>query len=640
MARCTPSDGSLQPWYVPGWMDGMTDWIDARLREAGLRRHGRIRQMRSWGRSALLQADTDRGLVWAKEVPARFAHEIAVTGLLADLDPGLVPPLIAADIAAGRVLTAHVDGPLLADVTDRAAWNATLARLAETQRVLAAERDRLVVAGVASAPLASLTARIPDLLADRELLRVGEPGGMTETDWAALGGHVGDLQEACRALAASGVPDSLDHGDLSAAQVIVGEMGPVILDWSDASITHPFLALAAFGPDDAGTQAYLDAWGGGGSSSSLDGDARAARLVEPLHLARSFSDRILPGLEQPWEMERVVPARLTDSAVGTRAPRYRDRAMTRQHIPQPVLDAAHARAAARAAQDWPEADRLRAEIEAAGWKVVDRGTDFALSPAAPPDEVDGPRVRYGSSASVPSRFEEPPSGVATIVLIATDWPDDLARTLAGLRAAAVDGTSVVIVADAPSDEQAAALDALATGDDTEIVWTSARLGHAAATNIGLRRAGAPIVILLDTSLEPTGDVVTPLVGRPGRRDGRRGRRLGHRLERPADVRGRAGRRRGRHRGLRDGLPPRRRRGPRPAGRAVPVLSKPRHLVEPRPARRGRGRDRHDARSGWTACPSSATTIAATRACRMTSATGRASGTSTGSSTGSAGDGTC
>ena len=185
--------------------------------------------------------------------------------------------------------------------------------------------------------------------------------------------------------------------------------------------------------------------------------------------------------------------------------------MTRQHIPQAVLDAAHARAAARAARDWAEADRLRAEIEAAGWKVVDRGTDFALSPAAPPDEVDGARVRYGSSASVPARFDEPESGVATVVLIATDWPEDLACTLAGLRAHAPDGTTIVIVADAPSDAQTAALEAMPVTDDTEIVWTSARLGHGAATNIGLRRAPGPVVILLDSSLEPTGDVVTPLV---------------------------------------------------------------------------------------------------------------------------------
>ena len=64
-------------------------------------------------------------------------------------------------------------------------------------------------------------------------------------------------------------------------------------------------------------------------------------------------------------------------------------------------------------RDWAEADRLRAEIEAAGWKIVDRGTDFALTPAAPPDVGRRRRVRYGSSANVPSRLDEPPIGLAT-----------------------------------------------------------------------------------------------------------------------------------------------------------------------------------------------------------------------------------
>jgi len=87
--------------------------------------------------------------------------------------------------------------------------------------------------------------------------------------------------------------------------------------------------------------------------------------------------------------------------------------------------------------------------------------------------------------------------------------------LAALRATSPDGTSVVIVADGPSAEQAAALeqtDLSARSElPVEIVWTSERLGHAAATNVGLRRAGSPVVVLLDTSVEPTGDVVTPLV---------------------------------------------------------------------------------------------------------------------------------
>jgi Glycosyl transferase family 2 len=190
--------------------------------------------------------------------------------------------------------------------------------------------------------------------------------------------------------------------------------------------------------------------------------------------------------------------------------------VTRTHIPEAVLTAAHDRARARAARDWPLADRLRGEIEAAGWTIVDRGTDFALSPAAPPDVDEGARVRYGASRNVPARFEEQAVGLATVVLVATDWPGDLERALAGVRAHAPGGTSVVVVADGPSDEQAAALESIGSADEggalpVETVWTSERLGHAAATNIGIRRALAPVIVLLDTSLEPTGDFVTPLV---------------------------------------------------------------------------------------------------------------------------------
>jgi hypothetical protein len=190
--------------------------------------------------------------------------------------------------------------------------------------------------------------------------------------------------------------------------------------------------------------------------------------------------------------------------------------MPRSFIPDEILSAAHARAAARAAHDWAEADRLRETIEAAGWRIVDRGTDFALSPAAPPDVSNAGRTRYGATTNVPSRLDDPEAGLATVVLLATDWPDDLERALAGLRAHAPAGTSVVVVADGPSDAQAAALDVLEAADDAglpiEVVWTSERLGHGAATNIGIRRAEAPVVILLDTSLEPTGDIVSPLVG--------------------------------------------------------------------------------------------------------------------------------
>ena len=187
--------------------------------------------------------------------------------------------------------------------------------------------------------------------------------------------------------------------------------------------------------------------------------------------------------------------------------------------PPEVSQAAHARAAARAAGEWAEADRLRTLIEAAGWKIVDRGTHFALSPAGPQDVVEAGRIHYGRSDSVPSRLGEPATVVATVVVRATDTPDDLARLLDALRRHAPDGTQVAIVADAPSVEQTAALEAAEgpaaepiAGSVPEVIGMVERLGVAGAANAGLRRAAGRVVILVDPSIEPTGDIVTPLVG--------------------------------------------------------------------------------------------------------------------------------
>ena len=175
--------------------------------------------------------------------------------------------------------------------------------------------------------------------------------------------------------------------------------------------------------------------------------------------------------------------------------------MSRTRIPDEILNLAHARKRAREGRDWPEADRLRTEIEASGWTIVDRGTDFALAPAHPPDVEDTERVRYGRSASVPSRLDEPASGIATVVLVADEPASDTERALGGLRAHAGDDLQVLVATALPD------LDA----GDAEVVWTSEHLGQAGMLNAAIRRATAPIVVVLDPSVEPTGDVVTPLV---------------------------------------------------------------------------------------------------------------------------------
>jgi hypothetical protein len=174
------------------------------------------------------------------------------------------------------------------------------------------------------------------------------------------------------------------------------------------------------------------------------------------------------------------------------------------------------RTEARARRDWATADTLKVEIEAAGWKVVDRGARTSVSRAAPPSvEMDG-EVRYGTAAAVPSRLEGPPDAPWTVIVLASEAPDRVSRLLAGLRAHATAATQIVVVANDPSEPQqvalaAGALDRAAIGGrEVEVLRTATRLGHAAALNIALRRAAGELVLIADGTAWPAGDALTPL----------------------------------------------------------------------------------------------------------------------------------
>ena len=66
---------------------------------------------------------------------------------------------------------------------------------------------------------------------------------------------------------------------------------------------------ATGGDADRLVSAYLGPWLASGQITAADGRGALdlARTVLPLHLAAMYSERILPGLEQPDEVGHVVP---------------------------------------------------------------------------------------------------------------------------------------------------------------------------------------------------------------------------------------------------------------------------------------------------------------------------------------------
>jgi hypothetical protein len=185
--------------------------------------------------------------------------------------------------------------------------------------------------------------------------------------------------------------------------------------------------------------------------------------------------------------------------------------------PPPEIDQlVRQRSEARARRDWATADALKAQIEEAGWSVVDRGAQSTVRRTHPVSvEVDGV-LRYGSAADVPSRLGEPADVPWTVAIVAGETPDRISGLLAGLRAHAPAETQVVVVLNDPNDAQAAAL-ALGAPDrepiggrDIEVVRTAVRLGHATTLDAALRRASGELVLLADGSAIPTGDALGPL----------------------------------------------------------------------------------------------------------------------------------
>jgi len=170
------------------------------------------------------------------------------------------------------------------------------------------------------------------------------------------------------------------------------------------------------------------------------------------------------------------------------------------HRPRPdaVRRLLDERSAAREARDWSRADALRDELAALGWEVQDGPSGSTVRPTLAP-------VPTGSLADA--------ADVAvSLQVVAEDHADDLARFLRGLAVHPPGATmELLIVANAPPFELHPLLDAAALPIEPRVVPTEGRLGWADARTLGLQQSRGEVTVVLDTSLEPTGDFVAPLV---------------------------------------------------------------------------------------------------------------------------------
>jgi hypothetical protein len=291
-----------QPWMRPGWPGEAMAWCREALDARGFRVSGTPHQVKHWGIASIWRIPTESGDAWFKAVPPMFAHEGATLALLHDSMPAMLPGVIAHDRARGWALMSAIPqatpGP-----DDHAAHESAVRALTHLQIAWRERTTELIAAGCGDRRISSLPAGFDELCA-----AAITADALTAEEMTMLRGRRERIVDMANELSASGVGDTLVHGDFHADNVAVEGDRLVIFDWTDACVGPPFFDLATYLPRDPVDRAalwatYLEPW-----RAVIDGPAldRAADLSEPLacvHHALSYA-RIAqsyePGLR--WEI--------------------------------------------------------------------------------------------------------------------------------------------------------------------------------------------------------------------------------------------------------------------------------------------------------------------------------------------------
>jgi hypothetical protein len=222
---------------------------------------------RPW--ATVLRVPLADGVAWFKACRPVQAFEPRLTAELFARWPDRVAEVLGHEEERAWLLLADAGMPIGAFGNPPEAWLVVLPLYAELQRGEAAHTREHLAHGVPDLRVATLPARYEDLL-QRDL-----PLERYELD--RLHAFAPRFTELCEEVTAYDLPETVQHDDLHHANVYAQGERLRLLDWGDASISHPFASLVVtfrfldeinkLPPGDPWfarlRDAYLEPWGRG-----------------------------------------------------------------------------------------------------------------------------------------------------------------------------------------------------------------------------------------------------------------------------------------------------------------------------------------------------------------------------------------
>lgn len=184
----------------------------------------------------------------------------------------------------------------------------------------------------------------------------------------------------------------------------------------------------------------------------------------------------------------------------------------RYQLPEDVTEAVHHRASLRRQQQYADADAQRRQLRHEGYVLEDTPKISRARPMTGLERRADAWPEFSSSQEVPSLLEHPDAAEFSIVLVACNYRQDVRRCIEStLRWSNGRSIEVVVVDNGSTDGTSEWVEELASHDHrVRVVHTDHILGEAAARNIGLKQSLGHTVLLLDSSVELTGDLYGPL----------------------------------------------------------------------------------------------------------------------------------
>ncbi len=178
-------------------------------------------------------------------------------------------------------------------------------------------------------------------------------------------------------------------------------------------------------------------------------------------------------------------------------------------IPQDILALSRERDILRRRGQYARADALKRQIEEAGYAIKDNphGAHLIILPSI---EVDG--TFYRTARQMPSLVDEADTCLFSVNILAHNSFEQTQRCVTSvLRFAGNSDIEIVLVDNASQDELSIWAATLQHSDSrVHVLRVSRTMGEAEARNIGLKQSRGRYILLLDSSLELTGDVFAPL----------------------------------------------------------------------------------------------------------------------------------